>query len=338
MTVNDTLDRPLRDLRISVTDRCNYRCLYCMPLEKYRWVKHAEVLTFEEVTRLAAIFLELGVQRIRLTGGEPLLRADVEVLVKMLAALPGLQELSMTTNGSLLAGRADALRAAGVDRLNVSLDTIDPDTFRTVSQRGELESVLQGLEAAREAGFAPIKVNTVVERGVNDHQLLDMVDFARREGHELRFIEYMDVGNANRWTLDKLVPAGEILARINERYPVRAVDAPRGPAPARQYEYEDGGGRLGIVASVTTPFCGDCTRARLTAEGALVTCLFAEDGTDLKGPMRNGADDATLAGVIESVWRERADQFSEARLDALLSDDGYDPEERSKIEMIRLGG
>jgi cyclic pyranopterin phosphate synthase len=309
-----------------------------MPLEKYRWVKHEEVLTFEEVTRLAAIFLGLGVQRIRLTGGEPLLRADVEVLVEMLAGLRGLEELSMTSNGSLLAGRADALQAAGIARLNVSLDTVDPDTFRTVSQRGELENVLQGLEAARAAGFSPIKINTVVERGVNDHQLLDMVEFARREGYELRFIEYMDVGTANRWTLDKLVPAGEIVARIKERYPVRPVDLPRGSAPARQYEFEDGGGRLGIVASVTAPFCGDCTRARLTAEGALVTCLFAEGGTDLKGPMRRGADDGTLAGLIESVWRQRADRFSEARLDALLSDDGYDPDERSKIEMIRLGG
>jgi cyclic pyranopterin phosphate synthase len=338
MRVNDTLDRPLRDLRISVTDRCNYRCLYCMPLLKYRWVKHEEVLTFEEVVRLTAVFIGLGVRKVRLTGGEPLLRADVERLVKMLAGLDGLEDLSMTTNGSLLADKIDELRAAGLDRLNVSLDTLDPDTFRTITQQGDLEKVLEGLEAARAAGLAPIKLNTVVERGVNDDQIVDIVEFARREGYELRFIEYMDVGNANRWTLDKLVPRQEILARVSERYPLRPVDGARGSAPAQEYEFEDGSGRVGIVASVTEPFCGDCTRARLTAEGVLVTCLFAEGGTDLKGAMRDGADDEILARQIESVWKQRADRFSEERLDALVSGDGYDPGDRSKIEMIRLGG
>jgi cyclic pyranopterin phosphate synthase len=332
------MDRPLRDLRISVTDRCNFRCTYCMPFEQYDWVPHDEVLTFEEVTRLARVFIGLGVDAIRLTGGEPLIRADVEVLVGMFARLEGLEDLALTTNGSRLAALAGPLRAAGLRRINLSLDTIDPDTFRAMTQRGDLQKVLDGLAAARAAGFSPIKVNAVVERGVNDHQILDMAAFCRDEGLSLRFIEYMDVGNANAWSLDRLVPKREILARLSERWPLRPAGRERGAAPAQDYVYEDGGGEVGVIASVTEPFCGDCTRARLTAEGRLVTCLFAHTGTDLKTPLREGASDDELAETIRSVWQVRTDRYSEERLAALESDAGYDPKLRSKMEMIRLGG
>lgn len=309
-----------------------------MPFDRYEWVAHEEILTFEEITRLAGIFLDLGVRAIRITGGEPLVRANVDRLVGMLAGLDGLEDLSMTTNGSLLVGKAEALKSAGLRRLNVSFDTVDAETFRSITQRGALETVLDGLEAARACGLMPIKINTVVERGVNDHQILDMVAFARHRGFGLRFIEYMDAGNANRWQLEKLVPKREILEIIRQRHPLRAIERERGSAPAQEYRFEDGSGEVGIIASVTEPFCGDCTRARLTAEGRLVTCLFAGTGTDLKRLLREGAADAAIRAAIEAVWKHRTDRFSEERLTAFRSGDGYAPEEHRKIEMIRLGG
>jgi cyclic pyranopterin phosphate synthase len=336
--IRDTLSRPLEDLRISITDRCNFRCSYCMPFEEYDWVPHREILTFEEVHRLASIFISLGVRRIRITGGEPLIRADVERLVSMLAGLEDLEDLSMTTNASLLAGKARALRDAGLRRVNISLDTVDPETFREMTRHGDVAKVLEGIAAAKACGLKPIKLNAVVERGLNDHQILDLVDFARDQELGLRFIEYMDVGTANRWSLEKLVSREEILQVIGSRYPIQPVERDRGAAPAQDYVYEDGKGEVGVIASVSAPFCGDCSRARLTAEGQLVTCLFASKGSDLKQLVRGGAEDEEIRDFISSRWRKRADRYSEERREALESSGGYKADGRGKIEMIRLGG
>ena len=333
----DSFQRPLEDLRISVTDRCNFRCTYCMPLDEYEWIRKSEILTFEEITRVARIFSGLGVKKIRLTGGEPLLRRDLEHLIARLAELPGV-ELCLTTNGTSLAEKAAVLREAGLRRINVSIDTLDPEKFRRMTQRGKLAPVLDGLFAARDAGFRPIKINAVIEKGVNDEEVLDLVEFTRTNGFALRLIEYMDVGNANQWTSDKLVSAGELLAAIHAKYPLRKVSRARGTAPAVDYEFVDGRGDLGVIASVTEPFCGSCTRARLTADGKLVTCLFSSEGSDIKARLRSGADDDELRAWIESIWRKRNDRYSEERLRALQSDKGYQASERKKIEMITLGG
>lgn len=334
----DALGRSLEDLRISVTDRCNYRCRYCMPHEHYTWVRHEEVLTFEETARLARLFLGLGVRRIRLTGGEPLVRADLEDLVAMLAPLEGLEDLSLTTNGALLPGKAAGLREAGLKRLNISLDTLKPEVFRTITQRDDLPRVLEGIVAARAAGFGRIKLNAVLQRGVNDGELHDLVRFARAHGCDVRFIEFMDVGTANDWTTDRLVPAAEVLERIRAEWDLEAVSEPRGNAPAETWRFRDGRGEVGIIASVTAPFCGDCTRARLTAEGQLVTCLFAAAGTDLKGLLRKGAGDDELLQVIEHVWAARADRYSEERFADPSKLEGYRTKGRDRLEMIRLGG
>ena len=333
----DSFERPLEDLRVSVTDRCNFRCTYCMPLDEYEWIHRTEILTFEEITRVARIFADLGVKKIRLTGGEPLLRRDLEDLVARLSELPGV-ELCLTTNGTSLAEKAGVLRQAGLRRINVSIDTLDPEKFRRMTQRGELAPVLEGLFAARDAGFGPIKINAVIEKGVNDDEIVDLVDFTRTEGFALRLIEYMDVGNANQWTGDKLVSAKEMLAAIHEKYPLRKVGRARGTAPAVDYEFVDGKGDLGVIASVTEPFCGSCTRARLTADGKLVTCLFSSEGSDVKARLRSGADDDELRAWIESVWRKRNDRYSEERFQAMQSDEGYEASKRKKIEMITLGG
>lgn len=336
--LGDQFQRPLRDLRISVTDRCNFRCTYCMPLDEYDWIAKEQLLSYEEIERLTRLFAGLGVRKLRITGGEPLLRRDLDRLVAMLAAVEGIDDLCLTTNGSLLAAKAPALRNAGLRRVTVSLDSLDPSTFRRMAQRGDLKSVLAGIAAAREAGLEPIKLNTVVERGVNDHEIIDLVDFARTGNLELRFIEYMDVGNVNHWTSAKLVSKAEILERISRRYPLEPVPSRRGSAPSERFRFLDGGGEVGVIASVTEPFCGACTRARLTADGRLVTCLFSTHGHSLKPMLRGGASDPELRDSIAAIWRDRTDRYSEQRLRAIGSSDGYRPDTVRKLEMISLGG
>jgi cyclic pyranopterin phosphate synthase len=335
--MQDALRRDAKDLRISVTDRCNFRCVYCMPLDKYEWLERKEILTFEEIVRLARIFAALGVDKIRLTGGEPLLRRGLEGLVEQLGPVEGIRELSLTTNGSLLLEKAQPLARAGLRRVNVSLDTLDPAKFARITRRDELPRILDGLFAAHDAGLRPIKINAVIERGVNDDDILDLVDFSRRNGFALRLIEYMDVGNVNRWHSDKTVTKKEMLEIIGKRYPLREAGR-NGTAPALDYEFADGQGDLGVIASVTEPFCSSCTRVRLTADGRLVTCLFSSEGHDLKSLLRSGASDAELSGVIASVWGRRNDRYSEERLAAMNSPSGYQASARKKIEMISLGG
>jgi GTP 3',8-cyclase len=335
----DAHNRPVKDLRISVTDRCNFRCTYCMPFEEYSaWIERNELLTYEEIARVAAIFLELGADKIRLTGGEPLVRKGLEELIARLSPLPGLRDLCLTTNGALLSEKAPALKAAGLNRLNVSLDSLDAARFRKLTQRGDLAKVLEGLEAAKRAGFSGIKINAVIERGVNDDEILPLVEFARANAFSVRFIEYMDVGNSNNWTMEKVVPKKEILERIAARYPLERVGRGEGTAPSVDYQFLDGAGDVGVIASVTEPFCGDCTRARLTADGKLVTCLFSQEGHDLKALIRNGASDASLKEFIASIWRKRTDRYSEERLEAMHSAEGYQAKAHKKLEMIVLGG
>ncbi len=336
--MQDALSRPLRDLRISVIDRCNFRCTYCMPLDDYPWTPTDEILTFGEIERLSRTFVGLGVDKIRLTGGEPLLRAHLEELVARLAAIDGLRELCLTTNGSLLAERVPALKDAGLKRVNVSIDTLDSEKFARIRRRGDLNRVLDGLFAAKKAGLGPIKVNTVVERGVNEDDIVPLVEFAREHGFEARFIEFMDVGNANSWRSDRVVPKREILDRIAARFPLREVGRESGTAPAVDYELLDGSGFVGVIASVTEPFCGSCTRARLTADGKLVTCLFSDTGRDLRGPLRAGASDEELVALVRGIWRARTDRYSEERLEALANGAGYEARAHRKIEMITLGG
>jgi GTP 3',8-cyclase len=335
--LKDLLDRPLRDLRISVTDRCNFRCFYCMPFDEYEWLERHELLTYEEITRLARIFASLGVDKIRLTGGEPLVRKDLDLLIRGLTAIEGLRDVCVTTNGALLAGAAAGLKAAGLCRINVSLDTLDPERFRQITRRGELSKVLDGLSAARRRGFHPIKINAVITRGVNEDEILPLVEFARANGFGIRFIEYMDVGNANGWKLDKVVPKAEILRTISGRFPLEETGRAGGSAPAVDYRFLDGQGEVGVIASVTEPFCGDCNRARLTSDGKLVTCLFSETGHDLKSPLRSGASDEDLSKLIAAIWNARSDRYSEDRFRALGSG-GYQPARHKKIEMIVLGG
>jgi len=331
----DTLGRGVRDLRISVTDRCNFRCTYCMPKEvfgrDYEFVSRDLLLSFEEITRLAGIFTGLGVGKVRLTGGEPLLRREVEGLVAMLAAVPGVEDLTMTTNGSLLARKAAALAAAGLDRVTVSLDSLDDATFMAMNDVGfPVASVLEGMDAAEAAGLGPVKVNVVVKRGVNDHEVTAMARHFRGTGRIVRFIEYMDVGHSNGWRMDDVVPAAEILEAIG-------ADAPFDPIPpaypgevANRFRYRDGSGEFGVIASVTRPFCGSCTRARLSAEGSLYTCLFATGGHDLRAMLRGGADDDALRAVLTGVWAARTDRYSEIRSESTT---GWE-----KVEMSYIGG
>jgi cyclic pyranopterin phosphate synthase len=338
MPLVDRYHRPVRDLRISVTDRCNYRCNYCMPFDEYTWIEKAEVLSFEEIIRLATLFIQLGVEKIRLTGGEPLVRRDLEKLIAELSPLPGLKDLSLTTNGSLLEERAATLRAAGLRRINVSLDTLDPERFRQITKRGDLDRVLAGIFAARQAGLNPVKINAVIIRGLNDDEIIPLVEFCRTHGFSMRFIEYMDVGNANSWSLNKTVTKQEILRTINQHFPLREVGRLDGRAPAVDYQFLDGTGDIGIIGSVTEPFCATCTRVRLTADGKLVTCLFAQDGVDLKSIMRNGATDQEISEVIRSRWSIRQDRYSDQRWENLRSGAGYEAKDHHKIEMITLGG
>ncbi len=337
----DTLGRVVRDLRISVTDRCNFRCPYCMPAEifgeRYEFLKREEILAFEEIVRLTRLFTEFGVRKVRITGGEPLVRSDVTHLIEELAAIPGVADLAMTTNGFLLPRYAHELRRAGLDRLTVSLDALDDEVFGQMSGRPYgPEKVLEGIEAARDAGFSPLKINVVVQRGVNEHTIVESAEHFRGTGDIVRFIEFMDVGNLNDWDLSQVVSGKEIVDAISSVYPLEPIDANYAGEVASRYRYLDGEGEIGVITSVTQPFCGDCTRARLTTEGRLVTCLFATSGTDLKGPMRAGADDHDLIEIIERVWSNRRDRYSELRssnTDLAVVGGG-----RQKIEMFRLGG
>ena len=336
--LRDTYNRGLNDLRISVTDRCNFRCSYCMPLEAYDWIEQGEVLRYEEILRLARLFIDAGVEKIRLTGGEPLLRKGLERLIEKLSALDGLKDLCLTTNGALLAEKAAVLKTAGLGRINVSLDTLDAEKFTRITRRGDLGRVLDGLYAARGCGFPAVKINTVVERGVNDDEILDLVEFSRKNRFSIRFIEYMDVGNSNDWNSDKVVTKEEILETIHARYPLHGAERNNHSAPSVDFEFSDGGGQIGVVASVTEPFCSACTRARLTADGKLVTCLFSEKEFDLKALLRTGAGDEEIRSAIGTLWQGRKDRYSEERLEALQSADGYQARSHQKIEMIRLGG
>jgi cyclic pyranopterin phosphate synthase len=333
----DTLQRPMRDLRISVTDRCNFRCTYCMPFDEYVWIERQQVLSFEEIERIVRIFLDFGIQQVRLTGGEPLVRKDLYRLIARLSNIAGLNDLSLTTNGALLAGQAVSLYEAGLRRINVSIDTLRPDRFKNLTQRGNLSEVLAGIFAARSVGMAPVKLNAVVIRGTNDDEITDLVEFARNNGFEMRFIEYMDVGNANAWSLEKTVTKKEILEVIQSRFPLREVGRAHGSAPAVDYEFLDGAGEIGIIGSITEPFCSSCTRVRVTADGKLVTCLFAESGFDLKALIRSGASDTDIRAQIGKIWSARADRFSDMRWQQVLAG-GYQARDHKKIEMITLGG
>lgn len=335
----DRFGRALRDLRISVTDRCNFRCPYCMPAElfgrDFAFLPRDQVLSFEEITRLAGIFVALGVGKLRITGGEPLVRRDLPVLVSELAGLRTPEgepvDLTLTTNGSALRPLAGPLRDAGLGRITVSLDSLDDEVFgRMNGVDFPVTRVLDGIAAARSAGLAPIKVNTVVRRGLNEASILPLARWARDEGLILRFIEYMDVGTTNGWRLDDVVPADEILGLVDAEMPLEPAAANYRGEVAGRYRYRDGRGEVGVIASVTRPFCGDCTRARLSAEGSLYTCLFAATGTDLKGPLRDGETDKQLADRIGSVWAVRADRYSELRSEAT--------DRLPKVEMFALGG
>jgi cyclic pyranopterin phosphate synthase len=306
-TAVDRLGRSLRDLRISVTDRCNFRCTYCMPREVFgpgfAFLPRSELLTFEEISRLARLFADEGVRKLRLTGGEPLLRKDLPELVGMLARVPGIEDLTLTTNGSLLAPRAQALADAGLQRVTVSLDSLDDEVFGRLNDVDfPVARVLEGIDAAERAGLAPIKVNMVVRRGVNEGSVLPMAREFRRRGHVLRFIEYMDVGHTNGWRMEEVVPAREILEGIDAEMPLEAVPPAYSGEVADRWRYRDGGGEVGIIASVTMPFCGTCTRARLTAEGQLFTCLFGVRGHDLRAPLRGGEDDDAIRARIRAIW------------------------------------
>ncbi len=333
MEIRDTLGRPLRDLRVSVTDRCNFRCVYCMPKEvfgrDYRFLERRELLTFEEIERLARAFVAHGVEKIRITGGEPLVRRDLERLVAQLAAIPGL-DLTLTTNGSLLPQKARPLREAGLRRVTVSLDSLDDEVFAGMNDVAfPVQRVLEGIDAAAETGL-PVKVNMVVKRGVNEDSVLPMARAFRERGHILRFIEYMDVGHSNGWRLDDVVPAAEIVAAVDAELPLETMSPNYPGEVARRWRYRDGSGEIGVIASVTQPFCGDCTRARLSAEGRLYTCLFGVRGHDLRALVRGDASDGELEEAIGHIWSRRTDRYSEIRSENTA--------DLPKVEMSYIGG
>lgn len=331
----DRRQRPLRDLRISVMDRCNFRCPYCMPEDKYhkdfQFLSSSERLSFEEILRLANVFAGLGVHKLRITGGEPLLRPGLADLVGDLSRIPGVDDVALTTNGILLAQHAAALKAAGLSRVTVSLDSLDEAVFLAMSGgRGSPERVLEGIHEAVAADLTPIKINAVVKRGVNDHTVLDLVGHFRGSGVIVRFIEYMDVGTINHWQAGDTVPSRDLVAMISERWPITPVEPNYHGEVAERYAFADGAGEVGFISSVSEPFCGSCTRGRLSSDGQLFTCLFASRGTDLKGPLRAGASDEELRAIIERVWRDREDRYSEIRADRTGSAD--------KVEMYYIGG
>ncbi|MQB00243.1 MAG: GTP 3',8-cyclase MoaA [Actinobacteria bacterium] len=333
--VSDKLGRPLRDLRISVTDRCNFRCTYCMPKEvfghEYQFMERAELLTFEEIERLSRIFVSHGVGKVRLTGGEPLIRRDVDRLVEMLARIPEISDLAITTNASLLASKAQRLKEAGLRRVTVSLDALDDETFSAINDVGfPVARVLEGIEEAAQVGLGPVKINCVVKRGVNEHAVLDLAHHFRGTGHIVRFIEYMDVGTSNGWRLDDVVPAREIVTKIQAEMPIEPVGKNYTGEVAERYRYADGSGEIGIIASVTQPFCQACTRARLSADGKLFTCLFASIGHDLRALLRNGTSDEEIHDEIGRIWGRRDDRYSEIR--------SSQTESLPRVEMSYIGG
>jgi cyclic pyranopterin phosphate synthase len=333
VALEDTLHRPLRDLRVSITDRCNFRCVYCMPKEvygrDYAFLPRRDLLTIEEIARLARVFAGLGVEKIRLTGGEPLIRREVESLVEMLAEIPGL-DLTLTTNGAVLAQKAQALKDAGLRRITVSLDSLDDEVFGAMNDVDfPVQLVLEGIEAASAVGL-PVKVNVVVKRGVNEDSVVPMARHFRDRGHIVRFIEYMDVGHTNSWRLDDVVPAADIVAAIDTELPLEPLPPGYPGEVAERYRYRDGSGEIGVIASVTRPFCGACTRARLSADGSLYTCLFATTGHDLRALVRGGAGDDEIAAALGGIWRERTDRYSELRSSATP--------DLPKVEMSYIGG
>jgi GTP 3',8-cyclase len=334
MTLNDILNRPLRDLRISVTDRCNFRCVYCMPKEvfgaDYQFLHRDQILSFEEITRLARLFAAQGVHKIRLTGGEPLVRRDLPKLVDMLSEIPDI-DLTLTTNGALLPKYASALKEAGLQRVTVSLDSLDDETFKKMNDVDfPVRKVLEGIDAAAEAGLGPIKVNMVVKRGLNETSILPMARFFREKGYILRFIEYMDVGHSNGWRLDDVVPAAEIVRTISAEIPLEPVDPNYTGEVAERWRYKDGSGEIGVIASVTQAFCRTCTRARLSAEGKLYTCLFGVKGHDFRALLRGGASDEEISQKIAQVWGKRTDRYSEIRSENTI--------DLPKVEMSHIGG
>ncbi len=330
----DTLKRPLRDLRISVTDRCNFRCVYCMPKDifgsSYQFLPRSEVLTFEEIARLARLFIAHGVGKIRLTGGEPLVRRQLDHLIVMLSEIPGI-DLTLTTNGALLPQQAKGLKEAGLKRVTVSLDSLDNDVFKAMNDVDfPVEKVLAGIEAADRAGLSPVKINMVVKRGLNEGSILPMARYFREKGFILRFIEYMDVGSTNGWRLADVVPAAEIVNMIDAELPLEPIDPNYIGEVAERWRYKDGSGEIGVIASVTQAFCGNCSRARLSADGKLYTCLFGIKGTDFRQLLRGGASDEEISQSIAKVWRTRDDRYSELRSEETIP--------LPKIEMSRIGG
>lgn len=330
----DLLGRPIRDLRISVTDRCNFRCAYCMPKsafdQGFKFLPHDALLSFEEIERIARIFVEHGVRKIRITGGEPLLRRNIEGLIEKLAALPDV-EITLTTNGSRLKQLAPALKSAGLHRITVSLDALDDTVFRRMSGVDySVNQVLSGIDAAAAAGLEPVKVNMVVKRGTNDDQILPMVNHFRGSGHVLRFIEFMDVGTANGWKLDEVLPSRDIISLIDHEYPVEPVNPKHFSEVAKRWRYKDGAGEIGVISSVTQAFCASCTRVRISPEGGLFTCLFAEGGYSLRTLLRNGCSDAEISGAIAAVWKARTDRYSEIRTEQTPRTE--------KVEMYYIGG
>lgn len=335
MTLEDRLGRPLRDLRISVTDRCNFRCVYCMPREvfgpDYQFLRRDELLTYEEIARVARVLVGLGVEKIRITGGEPLVRRDLDELIRGLRGIEGLRDLTLTTNGSLLRAQARRLAEAGLQRITVSLDSLDDAVFRAMNDAGVgVATVLDGIAAAREAGLWPIKVNAVVKRGVNDHTVVDLARYFRGTGIIVRFIEFMDVGATNGWRLDHVVTGREIIERIGREFPLEPAEANYRGEVAQRWRYVDGAGEIGVITSISQPFCGDCTRLRLSPEGELYTCLFGAKGHDLRAVLRGGASDAELAEFVAQVWRARDDRYSELRTEATSG--------LPKVEMSHIGG
>lgn len=334
--VVDRFKRPIHDLRVSVTDRCNFRCVYCMPKEvfnkDYRFLPRKELLTFEEIERVVIAFAELGVSKIRLTGGEPLLRNDLEKLIERIASTDGINDISLTTNASLLTReRAQALKDAGLDRVNISLDALDDETFHKVNDVGtDVQTVLNGVENASLVGFKAVKVNMVVKKGLNDHSILPMARFFHGTGQILRFIEFMDVGNSNAWNMDQVITSASIADMINEELPIEPAEPNYKGEVARRWQYKDGGGEIGIISSVSQPFCGDCSRARLSAVGSIYTCLFASQGHDLREQLRAGVNNQELKQWIRKLWQGREDRYSETRSQVVVL--------RPKVEMSYIGG
>lgn len=334
MTLYDRFNRPLDNIRISVTDRCNFRCSYCMPADKYpdkhQFIPNDELLTFDEIERLATIFARIGVQKIRLTGGEPLVRPGIEQLVERLSAIDGIQDIAMTTNGFLLTQKAQALRKAGLKRLNISLDSLENATFRSMNgERASVTQVLRGIEAAERAGFSPLKINTVVQSGLNDHTLVDLAMYFRERGHIVRFIEFMDAGTLNGWRYDRVVLTEELIEKISAVLPLVPLPPNYSGEVVRRYRYADGSGEIGFITSVSAPFCRSCNRLRITADGKIYTCLFARQGVDLRQLLRSNPSDEEIARRIRDTWHYRADRYSEERT-ARTQDD--------RVEMYHIGG